>query len=285
MTEKNEINLELQHFQPHSLEELNHFEHSERSDFKYLVPVKNIQHILKKLNTHYTILEIDQKRLFSYQTTYFDTPGFQMYHDHQRGKLGRVKIRERDYLDTGTRYLEVKLKNNKMQTRKFRYKLTNHKPGHDPGTIKFINTHSPYQFQNLDNTFQIFFSRATLINPKEKTKLTIDFDLRYEGFRKTIQFPGLTLVEIKKPQPWSKNHMGALLKENKFFSKSFSKYCTGVSLLVPGIKKNRFKETIRMVAPFMIEQEKNDTNFGNNHFWESVDQHTRFPAPFVAPRV
>ena len=57
---------------------------------------------------------------FTYRTTYFDTPDLRVFRDHQQRRRRRYKARSREYVDSGARTFEVKLKGARGRTVKHR---------------------------------------------------------------------------------------------------------------------------------------------------------------------
>ena len=60
------------------------------------------------LAPHARVLAIDERRRFSYTSTYFDTPGLEAFMLAARKRRRRFKVRTRTYLDSGLCFLEVK---------------------------------------------------------------------------------------------------------------------------------------------------------------------------------
>ena len=114
----------LEGFRGHCLAEQMQARLMNRVDTKFLVPAYLLDACLRGLEHHYSILEIDGRRRFTYDTLYFDTPERQLYLDHHNGKLNRFKLRIRHYRETGDSFLEVKKKNNRERTIKNRLPLT-----------------------------------------------------------------------------------------------------------------------------------------------------------------
>ena len=79
-----------------------------RVDRKYLVPLTCAQNLVDGLAPHARILAIDERRRFSYTSTYFDTPGLEAFMFAARKRRRRFKVRTRTYLDSGLCFLEVK---------------------------------------------------------------------------------------------------------------------------------------------------------------------------------
>ena len=79
-----------------------------RVDRKYLVPLTCAQNLVDGLAPHARVLAIDERRRFSYTSTYFDTPGLEAFMFAARKRRRRFKVRTRTYLDSGLCFLEVK---------------------------------------------------------------------------------------------------------------------------------------------------------------------------------
>jgi hypothetical protein len=115
-----EIQSILDNYQPISLSAMDEVALMERVDEKFTVSLKDTLEVLSKISDKYYCLEIDGKRLFNYQTEYFDNENKILFKNHQNGKLNRYKIRFRDYVESKKTFLEVKFKSNKGVTKKTR---------------------------------------------------------------------------------------------------------------------------------------------------------------------
>ena len=81
-----------------------------RVDQKYLVPTDLLPDLMARLPAPLAVLAIDGRRVFDYESVYFDTEAFALYHQHIQGRRKRFKARTRTYRDTGEMMFEVKLK-------------------------------------------------------------------------------------------------------------------------------------------------------------------------------
>ncbi|MBL0134933.1 MAG: VTC domain-containing protein [Chitinophagaceae bacterium] len=206
-----------------------------RLDRKYVIPRSMIGELLEYCSDFYDILTIDDSRIFDYQTTYFDTPDFNFYHQHQSGRATRKKLRERTYLNSGEKYLEIKCRTNKGTTVKHRIVVD--------GAIdlsEFIEKHSGFSKNILSNTLVTRYKRITLFHKTRVEKVTLDLDLTYLRGDRIVSYPNIVMVEIKVPNL----HEGQLfhfMKNHGIRKGSLSKYCLGMISLDNGIKHNRFK--------------------------------------------
>ena len=81
-----------------------------RVDRKYFVPVETFREFTALLEDEFAVLDIDGRRMFGYESVYFDTPDLATYRAHLQGRRRRFKLRTRTYVDSGACMLEVKLK-------------------------------------------------------------------------------------------------------------------------------------------------------------------------------
>ena len=113
----------LNHFETVSLDDLDRVRLLDRKDTKFVFNQIDLQHILEKLKPFYRILEINNDRVYTYDTTYFDTDNFLFYVQHHNGSRNRFKVRFRKYSSNKKSYFEIKIKNNKNRTVKKRLKV------------------------------------------------------------------------------------------------------------------------------------------------------------------
>lgn len=118
-------------FEPISLADMGRAELMERSDLKFAITFNDLLSLLPLLTDDYRILEIRDKRLFEYDTLYYDTADYLLYRMHHNGKMNRFKVRRRTYVDSDINFLEAKIKNNKGVTNKVRVKCVRDVDFHD----------------------------------------------------------------------------------------------------------------------------------------------------------
>jgi hypothetical protein len=206
-----------------------------RLDRKYVIPRLQVEALLEYCREYYDVLSIGGARIFEYETAYFDTPELDFYHQHQSGRATRKKLRERTYLNSGERYLEVKCRTNKGTTVKHRIAVD--------GVVDvsgFIEEHSGFSKSYLNSTLVTRYKRITLFHKTRTEKVTLDIELAYFRGEQTVTYPNIVMVEIKVPYM----HEGQLfhfMKQHGIRKGSLSKYCLGMISLDQSIKHNRFK--------------------------------------------
>ena len=226
----------INRFAAHNLQQQSEITLADRIDSKFLMPLRILPNFLGALNGDYTILEDSGHRIFTYENTYFDTPNWDLYLQHQNGKLNRHKFRLRRYLETDISYFEKKFKTNKERTVKERISCRENQSS----DIAIEET-------QMKASLYVNYRRLTLWNHAANERLTLDYDLCYRRPEKTkvARLDGLLIAELKRHGKANGSPFVKTAKDHGFSPQTFSKYCTGVCLTDNGsLKKNRFKATL-----------------------------------------
>lgn len=237
----------LTNFERISLEEMSSIRLMKRIDKKFIFSTIALPEIILALQQDYFVQAINQKEIFSYNTIYYDTPDYKMYNDHQNGKLNRLKVRTREYVDSNLFFLEVKKKSNKGVTQKER--IPNQCPELilENKTAFFLSSRIPYDPTGLEAKLCSTYNRITLVNKAKTERVTIDLDLCFknECNGKKTTLPNMVIIEIKKEQA-SYSPAIHCLNELRIKPKGLSKYCIGVALTEDShsVKKNNFKSKL-----------------------------------------
>lgn len=235
-----EIKNKLSDFDSISLAEMDSVKLMDRTDTKFVFRQEKLPFILEQLNTEYRILEINGSRISRYESLYFDTPSFKLYHEHQRGKLNRYKVRFRKYIDSELNFFEVKLKNNKGRTIKDRIKQSIVPNAIQDKAATLLAEKTKLNASDLEPKIWVNYSRITLVNKHSPERLTIDINLHFKNSEQVAYIDNLVIAEVKqsksKASPFIK-----LMKQNHIIQGSISKYCYGIITLFDKIKHNNFK--------------------------------------------
>ena len=226
-----------------SLEEMDSVKLLNRTDTKYVLNATEFLELLPLLLEYYRILEIEDQRASKYKTTYYDSPDFEFYHLHQRGKKNRYKVRKRQYVDTKLSFLEIKNKNNKGRTIKHRKVIpTLEDTLHDQEKkyIKDISGLSTMLESKLTNEFQ----RVTLVHKELPERLTFDMNLTFLKEGKKHVLETIVIAELKQEKLNRGSTFARLVKKKLIRPKRISKYCLGVAMLEENVKKNAIKEKL-----------------------------------------
>ena len=79
-----------------------------RTDIKFVFAESELPFFLEQLKTDYRVLDVEGFRMSRYESLYFDTENFDLFHHHQRGKANRHKIRYRRYVESDLNFFEIK---------------------------------------------------------------------------------------------------------------------------------------------------------------------------------
>lgn len=252
-------------YDPITLDEMSGIKLMNRTDTKFVTTVDRLMLLLSKARDEYRVQEVDGRRIASYYTAYFDTPDYNMYTVHQNGHAGRQKLRIRSYVDSGLNFLEVKTKNNHGRTKKKRIDMVGFDPIHPDHGIRFqrqdeqykvydefLRKHLRYEPAIMSEKLENHFNRITLVNKCKTERLTIDTGLCFHNLLtgRDADLTGLAIIELKRdglqPSP-----ILEMLRELRIKPCGFSKYCMGSAFTNPSLKRNNFKERMRLVERFL----------------------------------
>jgi len=237
-------------FESTTLKEMDNVKLMNRTDTKFIFNVDKLSRVLEHAKGNYKVLQINDERILDYKTQYFDTKKFDLYIKHQNKKLNRYKFRQREYLISDISFFEVKFKSNKGRTIKKRIKTKGLQHKLTPEFIDFINLNTPFSGKEFDTSVLNKFSRITLVHKKNSERITIDLNLGYKLNGNSVELPFLCIAEVKR-EGYNISDFISILKENKIYSQSMSKYSIGVLLLNKDLKYNNFKEkllTLKKIA-------------------------------------
>ncbi len=237
----NQIKNTLNFFNKVSLSDLDQVCLMNRTDRKYCLHITNLPSILEAILENYSILSIEGETIFDYDNTYFDTSDDQMFLNHQNGKLNRVKVRIREYVQTNDNFLEIKYKTNKGRTIKERVKRKSAEPTFSDSELNFIENSTSYSGLRLEPKVRSYFNRFTLVDNEFTERVTVDLFPGFETQENAVVINNLVIIEIKQSRSNKPGIIINVLKENKIRAQGFSKYCIGRALLEEKIKKNNFK--------------------------------------------
>lgn len=222
-----------------------------RRDRKYLVPATSLDWLLAGLEPGARVLEIDGRREFGYESTYFDTPGLVSYLDAARGRRRRFKVRTRAYLDTDGCFVEVKTRGPRGMTVKAREPY-----GYDERDVLSLHAWA-FAHAALDDagvaapvgatfapTLVSRFERVTLLLPATSSRATIDTRLtwRTPGGHDERALPGVAVVETKTGS--TPSSLDRLLWRAGHRPVRLSKYGTGMAALHPDLPAARWRRTL-----------------------------------------
>ena len=250
-----ELVTHLARFRGHGLADLKNASLMDRIDTKFVIPVAKLLPLISELEDNYSVLDIRGNRYFRYQSTYFDTDNFELYHLHHNKNLNRHKVRVRHYVDDDTHFLEVKFKNNKDRTIKNRISVAAENPLEIELHRDFLAAMGLPKEKTLKPSLINQYKRIAFASEERRERLTIDFDLAQYSLisddKRFLKVEGIAIAELKQSRLNRHSPFFQLAREHNIRAGGFSKYCMGVALTMPEydyIKVNRFKPITRKVT-------------------------------------
>jgi hypothetical protein len=234
-------------FEPVSPELLAKRDLLQRTDTKYLLPRHALPELLAQLGRDYRVLYAGQQPSAVYLTQYLDTPGFDLFHDHRRGKRLRFKVRVRHYIDRGLSYLEVKGKSAGGGTRKSRRSLGYLCDELSPDDHRFVSEEAPVDGATLTPSLVNQFRRITLVGIELPERITLDMDLEFQNAENHCALRGVLIAEVKQPRFFRRSPVMQALAQCRAQPGSTSKYCVGTMLLRPELRHNRLLPTLARI--------------------------------------
>lgn len=244
-------------FQPVSLQALDERASLQRRvDNKYRVPVERLAQVSDALCGDYEILEIDGERVFQYESTYFDTPALDCFHDHVNDHRPRYKLRTRFYVTTRSCIFEVKVKRDDDETVK---RHIEYEPD-DRGKLK------PTARELISDTLRecsvrppgddpraslvTRFRRVTLAAVDQPERITVDFGVQLQapGGDTAAMDEALAIIETKTPD--GTGPVDRMLSEEGLDPLSMSKYRLGIGLLIAPEEDHEYSH--RLQAAFAV---------------------------------
>lgn len=240
------INLPLHAFSGISLGEMDQHKLMNRIDSKFVFHLNDLQEILTEVMEHYSVLEIEGKRKFQYESLYFDTAGYDLYKHHHNGKTNRIKVRFRRYLDTGAVYFELKKKSKGIRTDKYRIQQPEITTNLDLTQFNFLQSHNVLQ-PELGSKMLIYYNRITLVSKESMERVTLDMQMYFDNFTEKKEFPNLVIAEVKQDKFSRISPFVSALRERNIREFKISKYSLSIALMTEGVKKNSFKQKINRI--------------------------------------
>ena len=245
--------MSLSDFNSISLEDLDRVQLLNRKDTKFVFSQSKLLQLLDRLKPFYRILEIEGKRIFVYDNTYFDTDEFFFYTQHHNECRKRFKVRYRKYCETNEQYFEIKVKDNKNRTIKNRLKINDGSGNFGEEEKRLILEIIGLPPEQLSPKLDIQFSRITLADNSFNERLTIDTNLSAKNGISSKIFDQLAVAEIKQKKYDPKSDFIQILRDLKIPEMRFSKYCMGMLHVHKEIKYNRFKPKLLRINKILTQ--------------------------------
>lgn len=248
----------VQRFDFITLQEMDTVKLLNRRDLKYVMHVDEANLALEQLLKHYRVLQIEDKLSTHYDTLYFDYPNFDFYIRHHNERVNRYKVRYRKYVESELVYFEIKHKDNRGWTSKERCKRKKIHDTINEKSLDLLASKTSLDTENLAPKLWVNYERVTLVSNTMNERLTIDFSLTYHWHEREVAFGNLVIMEVKVG---GNVHSPAvqILKDLHIREYSISKYCMGIAIIYPHLKRNNFKPKLNYISKFKTNDTTTNT--------------------------
>jgi VTC domain len=221
-----------------------------RTDRKYLVAVDLLDRVVGDLGSGARALEIDGRREFTYESTYFDTPTFDSYLGAARSRPDRFKVRLRRYVDTGEVWLEVKTRDRCGHTVKHREPWAPSDAAAcaiqglgATGHRRFLSQFAPIRphIDTLTPAIITAYRRSTIV--LGDARATIDTDLTCHDDSDYLVGIGDTVV-VETKSPGAAGRLDRALWSHGVRPARISKFGVGMAALHPELPANKWHRTL-----------------------------------------
>jgi VTC domain len=234
-------------FSPISLKDMDDVSLLNRIDSKFLVDKPLLFSIMYEAFNDYDVLEIEGQRYTTYDTLYFDDADAKLYLMHHNGNGSRYKVRHRTYLESGLGFLEVKFKTSTGRTIKKRIKGAKDSTLTSEVQANFLKNNLGDRLLKFEPKIHVQYKRITLVNKNKAERVTIDLDLGFHRNDTPIEFNNLAIIEVKQGSK-ARSVFFDNIKSRYIREHSMSKYCIGMALKYPELKRNNFKYIINRIT-------------------------------------
>lgn len=245
-----QISESLSRMQPISLDDMKSIRLMNRIDTKFVTSKRQLAQLLTMVSDKYYVQQVKADRISPYRTTYFDTEDYIQYFQHHNRHSSRTKVRVRTYLSSGDlTFLEVKRKNNHARTKKKRIQIQSLETAFQTeGAAELVFERTGLELSCMHPVVQNEFDRITLVNFGKTERLTIDSNLRFHNLDTAIDCDADNLVVIELKRDGNVfSPIIDILRDLHIQPTGFSKCCLGMCMTDPALKKNNFKQKLRML--------------------------------------
>ncbi len=235
-----------------TLKEMDAVKLMDRKDTKFVFTENELPLILERLKEQYHLLSMDHCVGIPYETVYYDTDDYLFFRHHHVKKLNRFKVRFRKYLNSGVVFFEVKHKTGNGMTKKQRMLK------HDGALIMSDSIAEYFRLQTgmdascLKPSLTIHFSRMTLVRFSPPERVTLDFNLSYQKNDERSDLQGIVIAEAKQERHAVSEFVNTM-RTLHIRRGSISKYCLGLSMMVPGLKNHLFLRKIKRIKKLVYD--------------------------------
>lgn len=216
-----------------------------RIDRKYVLDASVMVAMVADPRCGLAVLDVDGRREFTYESIYFDTPGLDLYRDAATGRRHRFKVRTRLYADTGVTMLEVKTKDGRGRTIKYRIErdaADRHQLSDDDRRFVDSIIAPDGRANELIPTLTTRYRRTSLVDVEVGARATVDQGL-------VCSTPDGRSVSVEQFIVETKSGGAASPLDRWFWRRGIrpvriSKYCTALAAMHSDLPTNKWHRTI-----------------------------------------
>ncbi len=216
-----------------SLEEAMRVDLNARYDLKVLLPRTTAIRLLQSENPEILVQKNSENFFQHYKNNYFDTPDLSFYKAHGLGKPKRLKIRKRNYADTDSSFVEIKMKEvSKTIKRRSSTIFSDQLSEEDLSFIKRYYLGA----ENLVPSLSIEYDRMVIWKKDLSGRITMDFNYRPLFGEVSTCFDRAVILEMKGSYlflNWALRVFGVPIARH---ITPFSKYCIGLEETIRSAK-------------------------------------------------
>lgn len=249
----------IDNFEAVNLKQLDSVKLMNRVDQKFILHQKDLNSLMLEIQEFYNVLEIDGKRIFRYSSLYYDTDELNFYTDHHNGKPNRIKIRSREYLDTGTAFFEIKKKIKGFRTEKYRVEKSGDELNDHNSERELLKMHHLDHIPLVPSII-VDYSRISISAKDFSERVTIDTDLFFKKESGEESMAGLVIIEVKQDQVKRESPIIQALRKRRNRPFGISKYAMGMVLMNAAIKTNAFRHKVSKIKQLISRNGANRRN-------------------------
>lgn len=216
----------------------------QRVDSKFIVSRTRAPEILDALRDNFRVVLSAGRPYGNYLTVYFDSPGFDLFHDHRRGRRPRHKVRIRQYTDRDLCFLETKTKDRYSVTTKQRFSRAAGEFDLEDTDLQSIRAAIGWEGR-LQRAVEMNFLRVTLLGVEHEERITMDLSLWIRDKGAEVVFEDACIIELKQKRFDARSPGWVAMRSLGMRPHGISKYCVALAVLGHVDRIAAFRPAIR----------------------------------------
>jgi hypothetical protein len=222
---------------------------SKVKSFRYVISLGLLYEFLEAVSENYVILPSGSNLRSVNSMVYYDLPDYRLFRDHMKGKAARCQVKLKNIQDSQYPMFEVKFRSNKGVTGKYLLPF-------DKDINQLFGGGVSDKFYGLTglNVYELrpalgsCSDKFVLIDRESHERIEVDAGLQFAlpGSGEDGLLIPLAVVRISGI-PENESPTARFFHERRIKTMTFSRYLLGGSLLLTGMKSNRYKHKIRQI--------------------------------------